>query len=51
MKGRRAPKPQFLLNNIIMYNTGVYIIGGELSCVDVLAERYGGHERRIFKSV
>lgn len=39
MKGRRAPKPQFLLNNIIMYDTGMYMTGGELSCVDVLSRK------------
>ena len=35
----RAPKPLFLLNNIIMCDTGAYMPGGKLSCVDVLSKK------------
>ena len=37
--GRRAPKPQFLANHIILCDTGVYMNGGRLSCVDVLSRK------------
>jgi serine/threonine protein phosphatase 1 len=36
---RRVPKPLFLPNNIIMCDTGVYMTGGKLSCVDVLSRK------------
>ena len=35
-KERRTPKPLFLPNHIVMCDTGAYISGGKLSCVDVL---------------
>ena len=34
---RRGPKPVFLPNNIILCDTGAYLRGGKLSCVDVLS--------------
>ena len=37
--GRKVPKPLFLPNNIIMCDTGVYMPGGKLSCVDVLSRK------------
>jgi len=36
-QGRKTPKPLFLPNNIIMCDTGAYMPGGKLSCVDVLS--------------
>ena len=36
-KERRTPKPLFLTNRVIMCDTGAYMSGGKLSCVDVLA--------------
>lgn len=36
-KERRTPKPLFLTNHVIMCDTGAYMSGGKLSCVDVLA--------------
>ena len=36
-KERRMPKPLFLANHVIMCDTGAYMSGGKLSCVDVLA--------------
>ena len=38
-RGKRVPKPQFLENNIIMCDTGAYMTGGRLSCVDVLSRK------------
>ena len=35
----RYAKPLFLLNNIIMCDTGAYMQGGKLSCVDVLSRK------------
>ena len=35
-KERRTPKPLFLTNHVIMCDTGAYMSGGKLSCVDVL---------------
>ena len=35
-KERRTPKPLFLANHVIMCDTGAYMSGGKLSCVDVL---------------
>ncbi len=37
--GKRVPKPQFLTNQIIMCDTGAYMDGGRLSCVDVLSRK------------
>ena len=39
-KERRAPKPLFLPNHIIMCDTGAYMSGGKLSCVDVLSRKF-----------
>lgn len=36
-KERRTPKPLFLANHVIMCDTGAYMSGGKLSCVEVLA--------------
>ena len=36
-KERRTPKPLFLANHVIICDTGAYMSGGKLSCVDVLA--------------
>lgn len=36
-KERRTSKPLFLTNHVIMCDTGAYMSGGKLSCVDVLA--------------
>lgn len=36
-KERRTPRPLFLANHVIMCDTGAYMSGGKLSCVDVLA--------------
>ena len=36
-KERRTSKPLFLANHVIMCDTGAYMSGGKLSCVDVLA--------------
>lgn len=36
-KERRTPKPLFLANHVLMCDTGAYMSGGKLSCVDVLA--------------
>ena len=36
-KERRTPKPLFLANHVIMCDTGAYMSGGKLSCIDVLA--------------
>lgn len=36
-KERRTPKPLFLANHVVMCDTGAYMSGGKLSCVDVLA--------------
>ena len=36
---RHVPKPVFLPNNIIMCDTGAYMHGGRLSCVDVLSRK------------
>ena len=38
-KGRKIPKPLFFSNNIIMCDTGVYMPGGKLSCVNVLSRK------------
>ena len=38
-KERHTPKPLFLANHVIMCDTGAYMSGGKLSCVDVLAEK------------
>lgn len=38
-KERRTPKPLFLANHVIMCDTGAYMSGGKLSCVDVLARK------------
>lgn len=38
-QGRKVPRPLFLPNNIIMCDTGVYMSGGKLSCVDVLSRK------------
>ena len=35
-KERRTPRPLFLPNRVIMCDTGAYMSGGKLSCVDVL---------------
>ncbi len=37
--GKRLPKPQFLPNRVILCDTGAFIKGGRLSCVDVLSGR------------
>ena len=34
---RRVPKPLFLPNHVILCDTGAYMLGGRLSCVDVLS--------------
>lgn len=34
---RRVPKPLFLPNHVILCDTGAYMPGGRLSCVDVLS--------------
>ena len=36
---RRTHKPLFLPNNVIMCDTGAYMEGGKLSCIDVLSEK------------
>lgn len=36
---QRTVKPLFLQNNIIMCDTGAYMSGGKLSCVDVLSKK------------
>lgn len=36
---RRAIKPLFLPNHVIMCDTGAYMQGGKLSCVDVLSKK------------
>ena len=36
---RRVPKPLFLQNHIILCDTGAYMPGGRLSCVDVLSRK------------
>ena len=36
---RRTVKPLFLPNNVIMCDTGAYMQGGKLSCVDVLSKK------------
>ena len=36
----REPVPQFLENNIILCDTGSFMDGGKLSCVDVLSGKY-----------
>jgi len=38
-KGRKRPKPLFFPNNVIMCDTGVYMPGGMLTCVDVLSRK------------
>ena len=38
-QGRKQPKPLFFPNNIIMCDTGAYMSGGKLSCVDVLSKK------------
>ncbi len=38
-KRARFAKPLFLPNNIIMCDTGAYMSGGKLSCVDVLSKK------------
>ena len=38
-QARRAAKPLFLPNNIIMCDTGAYMQGGKLTCVDVLSRK------------
>ena len=38
-KQARYAKPLFLQNNIIMCDTGAYMTGGKLSCVDVLSRK------------
>ena len=35
----KTPKPQFLPNHIILCDTGTYMPGGKLSCVDVLSRK------------
>jgi len=37
--GKGIPAPQFFPNRIIMCDTGVYMQGGRLSCVDVLSRK------------
>ena len=36
---KQAPKPLFLPNHIILCDTGTYMPGGKLSCVDVLSRK------------
>ena len=36
---RRIPKPLFFPNKVIMCDTGAYMQGGKLSCVDVLSKK------------
>ncbi len=36
-QAQRTPKPLFFPNNVIMCDTGAYMQGGKLSCVDVLS--------------
>ncbi len=36
---RRTVKPLFLPNHVILCDTGVYMPGGKLSCVDVLSKK------------
>ena len=38
-KRARYVKPLFLPNNIIMCDTGAYMTGGKLTCVDVLSQK------------
>ncbi len=38
-KGRKAPKPLFLGNRVIMCDTGAYMEKGKLSCVDILSRK------------
>lgn len=38
-KKTRYAKPLFLPNNVIMCDTGAYMSGGKLSCVDVLSQK------------
>ena len=38
-KDRKIPKPLFLPNNVIMCDTGVYMPGGKLTCVEVLSRK------------
>ena len=38
-KRARFAKPLFLPNNVIMCDTGAYMSGGKLSCVDVLSQK------------
>ena len=37
---RRVPRPLFLPNHIILCDTGAYMPGGRLSCVDVLSGKF-----------
>ena len=39
MKQARYAKPLFMPNNVIMCDTGAYMNGGKLSCVDVLSKK------------
>lgn len=36
----RKPVPRFLNNRIILCDTGAYMEGGKLSCVDVLSKKF-----------
>ena len=36
---RRTLKPLFFPNNVIMCDTGAYMDGGKLSCIDVLSKK------------
>ncbi len=38
-KKTRSAKPLFLQNNVMMCDTGAYMAGGRLSCVDVLSRK------------
>jgi len=38
-QSRKKPKPLFFPNNVIMCDTGAYMPGGMLSCVDVLSKK------------
>lgn len=38
-KGTKSVKPLLLPNRIIMCDTGAYMNGGKLSCVDVLSKK------------
>ena len=38
-QARKMPKPLFFPNHVIMCDTGAYMQGGKLSCVDVLSKK------------